>query len=903
LKVLPEIFTADAERVARFQREAQLLASLNHPNIAAIHGLEESNGLRALVLELVEGPTLADRIAEGPIPLDETLQISRQIAEALAAAHEQGIVHRDLKPANIKVCDDGSVKVLDFGLAKMLDTGVDGPGGTGGAGGAGGAGRNVAQGFSPAAMTNSPTITTPAMTQLGVILGTAAYMSPEQAKGKPADKRSDIWAFGCVLFEMLTGKRTFDGEDVSDTLAAVLRGTPDLFALPRATPANVRAILTGCLEKDRSARFADVAVIRFLLRQANAPDDDVAARRKGPTWTVAVTAATLLVGASAMLAWTLAKARVEPPRTTRLTVPWPASETADTITQFQISPDGSHIAYVVTRTGSTSAGQLMVRSLDRLDAEPVRGAGLARAPFWSPDNKWIGFFQGGGEGFGGGELRKVPIAGGPPVAICRFRTPVGWPVGASWGSNDTIVFSAAQEGGVGPALFRVGASGGEPVSLTKTDPTHREAGHLFPVVLPSGRAALYSIVLGAVSSSGGSRWDNAQTAVLDLDTGRHQVVLSRGSRAAYLPTGHVVYFAVGSLMAARFDLQRLVLAGEPLPVVENVRAALAGPEFSVAPDGTLAYVTGGDTFRAAVARSLTWVDRSGRLDPISAPPRAYTMPRLSPDDKQIALDIRDQENDIWIWDVARRTLRQLTLDPANDVQPLWTPDGQRLLFASNRGNGVQNIFWQSADGTGSPERLTTSTKPQFPQTIAPDAKQVVLLEQSAQTGNDLVLLALGDKPRTEPLVQTAFAESNPTLSPDGHWLAYMSTESGQSEIYVRPFPTVNAGRWRVSTNGGNRPLWARNGKELFYGGLDGAIMAVPVQTIRGFTWGNAVKLFDWPTLDRPGFGRTYDVAADGLRFLMIKEPDESKAISDASSSGIVVVSNWFEELKQRVPVK
>jgi serine/threonine-protein kinase len=887
LKILPAEFAVDPDRLARFKREAQVLASLNHPHIAAIYGFEDSGETHALVLELVEGPTLADRIAKGPIPLDEALPIAKQVAEALEAAHEQGIIHRDLKPSNVKVTSDGVVKVLDFGLAKLADP-------------AAASGQNLS-------VTASPTITTPAMmTGVGIILGTAAYMSPEQAKGRPADKRSDIWAFGCVLYEMLTGTRVFAGEDVSDTLAAVLRGAPDWSALPRGTPATVRTLLKGCLEKDRKARFADVAVIQFLLQNAHSVDEGEVTSRRRPTWWLAVAAAVLLAAVSAMIAWTVAGSRAEPPRLTRLIMPWPASETADTITQFQVSPDGRRIAYVASRAGVLSSGQLVMQSFDRLDSEIVREAPLARAPFWSPDGKWIAFFQSiGGVGQGssaGTELRKVPVAGGPSVVICRLRAPTGWPVAASWGSNDTIVFTAAQEGGVGPALFRVSANGGEAVALTKTDPGRGEAGHVFPMLLPGGHAALYSIAVTSTPTAQGARYENAQTAIIDLDTGQHHVILPRGARATYLPTGQVVYFAAGSLMAARFDLQQKALVGEPVPVIEHVRAALAGPEFSVATDGTLAYVAGGTTATGA-ARSLTWVDRKGKQDPIPAPPRAYTNPRLSPNGFQIATDTRDQNQDVWIWDVARRTLRQLTLDSANSVQPLWTPDGRRLLFASNRGNGAFNIFWQAADGTGSPERLTTSTNPQFPQAITPDGKHVVLLEQSPRTGNDLMLLTLDDKPKVEPLVQTSASEANSTLSPDGHWLAHMSAESGQSEIYVRPFPDVNAGRWRVSTNGGNRPLWARNGKELFYGALDGAMMAVPVETDRGFTWGNAVKLFDWPTLDRPGFGRTYDVSADGQRFLMIKEPEESKAVSDASASGIIIVSNWTEELKQRVPAK
>jgi len=497
LKILPEAFSVDDDRIARFRREAQVLASLNHPHIAAIYGFEDSGSIHALVLELVEGPTLADRIVKGPISLDEALAIATQIAEALDAAHEQGIVHRDLKPANIKVRDDGTVKVLDFGLAKALEP---------------------ASAISPM-LTNSPTITTPAqMTGVGMILGTAAYMSPEQAKGRPADKRSDVWAFGCVLFEMLTGKRAFEGEDVSDTLAAVLRGEPDWTALPPAVPAHIRTLLSGCLDKQRQSRFGDTAIVRFLLRDGVSKSAESPRRERRKVLLPAVASAVIAIALTAAATWTLFRPVPSKLQPVRFSIVPPATQPFNVqgfYRNLAISPDGSRIAYVAVVGGSW---QLMVRPIDQLEAVALRGPENVSFPFFSPDGHWIGFFTGGATG----ELKKVAVTGGAPITLCRFQ---GNARGATWGPDDTIVFATAD---LASGLMAVRAGGGEPKVLTRPDAARGEADHLFPEWLPDGRAVLFTLTAPA--------GQDAQVAVFDVATGRTKTLIHGGSDAQYVAT-------------------------------------------------------------------------------------------------------------------------------------------------------------------------------------------------------------------------------------------------------------------------------------------------------------------------------------------------------------------------------
>ena len=858
IKVLPASLASDPERLARLDREARTLAALNHPNIAAIYGLEKSAGQTALVMELIEGPTLADRIAEGPVPMDEALAIAKQIAEALEAAHDHGIVHRDLKPANIKVRDDGAVKVLDFGLAKLTPL--------------------------PAVASDatvSPTITSPALTTgIGVLLGTAAYMSPEQAKGRPADKRADIWAFGCVLYEMLTASRAFEGEDITETLAAVVRGTPDWNLLPQRVPRDIITLLERSLRKDLKTRLGDASVVRFLLERAEEPQTTRTAT--AGIRPALLAGATVLVAALAAGATWLAM-RPDPPRPVqpvRFAIVPPSNQTftlnsSDRV--LALSPDGSRLVYAI------GEGQLMVRATDRLDGETLRGIVSARAPFISPNGEWIGFFD-------GAQIKKVIMTGGPPISLCGYS---GTPRGGSWGSDGRIVFATTNPS---TGLVSVAQDGGEPVVLTKPDVTKGELDHLFPSVLPNGRGVLYT-----VSRTG----SEVQVAVLDLSSRQQKILIRGGSHAEYVETGYLVYASGGRLHAVRFDPIRLGVLGDPRPLPEPITVLPTGAaEFSVSRTGTLAYVPAGE-YGSAVNRTLVWVDRQGREEPLSAPGRAYSVPRLSPDGTQIAVISAEQELDIWIWDIARGIPRRFTVDPTSDAMPNWTPDGQSIIFSSAR-SGATNVYRLRAAGTAQPERLTTSTNTQFPMTISPDGRFAVLLEQSPLSNNDLTLLHLAETSsadsrgnKTEPLLATMFNETNPSISPDGRWLAYQSNEAGPMQVYVRPFPNVNDGVGAVSTSGGGVPVWGRDGKELFYGGVDGSIMAVPVQLSPSYSQGNPTKLFQWPGLTLPSPARNYDVSRDGKRFLMVKEPGSDPTGRRASASSIVMVVNWAEGLKQQ----
>ncbi len=878
IKVLPASVAGDADRLARFQREAEVLAALNHPNIAAIYGLEKAPDFTALVMELVEGDDLSQRIARGAIPIDEALPIARQIADALEAAHEQGIVHRDLKPANIKVRADGTVKVLDFGLAKAMDP----------------------AGASSANAMNSPTLSMHA-TQAGIILGTAAYMAPEQARGKTVDKRADIWAFGVVLYEMLTGLRAFPGEDITDTIVSVVSKEPDWSALPAATTVGLRRLLGRCLKKEPKVRLQAIGEARVQIDEliSGAPDEMPTAVVAQPASaprrrSVVVASMMLFVGAAvaAIATWALtrtAPAKLQPVRFALVPPVAQQLRVHGSDRDLVLSADGTHLVYA-----AGIEGQLMVRAIDQLDAVPLRGITGVRHPFLSPDGRWVGFFTGAG-----GEIRKVSIAGGPALALCSIG---GAPRGASWGPDDTIVFATSD---ASTGLLRVSAAGGEPKVLTTPDTAHGEVDHLFPSVLPNGRAVLFTI-----TASGPI--ETAQVAVLDLTTGHYKTLIHGGSQAEYVEPGYLVYAVAGTLRAVRFDPVTLEVVNDPVPVVQSVTTLNTGAaEFSVSRTGALVYLPGGAT---TATRSLVWVTRQGHENPIAAaPPRTYSQLRLSPDGTRVAVYINDQQDDIWIYDLARQTLARLTDAPGPDQYPVWTPDSRRIIFGSGRA-GATNLFWQAADNTGTVTRLTTSPNAQFPTSISLDGTRLIVRESVPKTGVDLQVLAMdpsaplgpdpatppGASPRqTEPLVHTTFVEDNGELSPDGHWLAYQSNESGRYEISVRPFPNVDSGHWTISTTGGTKPLWARSGKELYYLTLDGALMALPIQSTLAFSPGTPTKLFDTRYYAAAN-ARTYDVSRDGQTFLMIKAAGDDPT---STPTGIVVVLNWVEELKARVPTK
>ena len=860
LKVLPQAFTDDPDRLARFEREAKVLASLNHPNIGHIYGLEEAEGQKALVLELVEGPTLAERIKQGPIPVDEALPIAKQIAEALEAAHEQGIIHRDLKPANVKVKDDGTVKVLDFGLAKAFQPDA-----------------------SSVSASMSPTISlTAAATQMGMVIGTAAYMAPEQAKGRPVDRRADIWAFGVLLYEMLSGQRPFTGEDVSDTLGAVLRLDADVSALPENVPATLRAVIIRCLQKDPKQRLRDIGDVRLAMDGAFETTSQVtlahatASHQTGRRTSLSIAVGALVLGSLVTGGSTWYLTRPAAPPVVRFSV----TRFADSglrigpgLPDVAVSPSGQHLAYV---TGSGNQRQLHVRALDQPTSNVVAEGNLSH-PFFSADSESVGFLE-------VGELRRVSVLGGPPSTICSL--PAGLLGGASWALDGSIVFGVTDSDS---GLWRVAAVGGEPQQLTTLDSEAGEIDHLWPEILPGGETAFFTIVRNPIQDS--------EIAVLSLASGERKVV-ARGTFPRYSPTGHLVYGLDGDLWAVGFDVDRSEVIGDPVPVQEGVvtKNAFGAVDFGISENGSLLYVPS-EGMGLGSARTLVWVDREGREEPVEVPPRPYTYARLSPDGTMVALDTRGDENDIWTWNLVGGTLQRLTIDPGPNLGPVWTPDGSRIAFTAQT-DGVEGIYWQAADGAGTPERLTEGQH--FPTSFSPDGDQLLFIQPLTPPG-DVGVATVGDPEAVELLLEGEYNESNAEFSPDGRWLAYQSTESGTSEIYVRPFPDVNASRRQVSTDGGTRPLWSRDGRELFYYLEPGTILAVPVEPGADFAPGRPEVVVQGDYAFPFNAGRHYDVSPDGSRFLLLSDVGAREG-EEPVAARIDVVLNWDQELLERVPL-
>ena len=861
IKILPDAFAADPERLARFEREAKTLASLNHPHIAAIYGFEKSAGMHALVMELVEGDDLSQRIALGAIPIDEALLIAKQIAEALEAAHEQGIIHRDLKPANIKVRTDGTVKVLDFGLAKALE----------------------ATGAMSASVSMSPTITTPAMTHTGMILGSAAYMSPEQARGKTLDRRVDIWAFGCVLYEMLTGQRAFGGEDVTVTLARVVEREPDFGALPSSVPARVRQSLRVCLQKNLKQRAHDMADVRLALEGAfetivipgamgTAPPSPLGWRR------ALVPVATLVIGGVVVGAAVWFATRPTPPRVVRTEIAT-AGAAALSIQggdrEIAITPDGSRIVY-------RGENKLLVRALDQLTPTALTGLGIPRGPFVSPDGQWVGFF----DRF---SLKKVAITGGPASTLAAADGSSGEARGATWGEDGTIIFATNSSA---TGLQRVSAAGGEVTVLTKPNRVGGESDHVWPEFLPGGQAVLLTI------TPVGGDLDNAQIAVLDLRSNTLTVLVHGGSHAHYVASGHLVYGAGGKLRAVAFDLARLAVVGTPVPVVEQVATTGAGGVNAVvAANATLVYVPGDIT---AVQRSLVWVDRQGREEPIRLPPADYGWAHLSPDGSRVAVSFTGPEGqDVWISDLGRGSLSRVTTDIETDNDPVWTPDGLRVVFPSRRKNGRFGFYSSAADGTGPVDLLLMSETTGFfrPYGWSPDGKTLVFDYGGTDGSGNIGMLSMEAGRPWKPLLQTEADEVSPALSPDGVWMAYTSNRTGQPEVYVERFPSLTD-RQPISTDGGAEPLWSRDGRELFYR-RGNAMMVVPLDGSSTLSVGNPRVLFEG-SYYATGGSRRFDIAPDGKRFLMLKQGAGHNA---SSPQNLAVVLNWFEELKRLVPTK
>jgi serine/threonine-protein kinase len=876
IKVLPSIFTSDPQRIERFEREARLLASLNHPNIATIHGIERTRGIHALVLELVDGETLADRLCStsarskrgGGLPLADAVSIARQIVDALEAAHEKGIVHRDLKPANVMIRRDGVVKLLDFGLAK---------------------GRMVDQDGAPPAV--SPP--TRGSTDAGAIAGTASYMSPEQARGESADRRADMWAFGCVLYEMLAGRKAFGGRTTSDVLAAVLEREPDFDALPAETPDRFRRLLRRALTKDLRNRLRDVAEARLELVEG---DGDVPAWGAGfgtrqstaarhasqadmRTWRGIRIRLPLGIGVSALAIGLTLYATVDRPAAPKIVsrlelVPGEseplligATSGMVGVGNIAISSDGAP-----TRFAYLTNGGVAVRSIDQLEARVIEaGRGLTADLFFSRDGRWIGYIDDG--------LRKVSVDGGPSILLAR----VGAGATATWGEKTIIVADVN-------GLFKVSPNGGAPERIHGAN-FSRDEQPAFPEILPDDSAVLFTVIAArTISPITAATGPVSRIEAIDLRTGARRSVVRGGGRPRYLSSGHLVYGSGETIHAVPFDAARLEARGAPARVADG-----GASSFAVSREGTLVYRSDDGAKR----RTLVWVDRNGREGDLGAPPGDYILPRVSPDGFRVALDVGGPDRNIWIWDVRRRVLECLTLNPAEDGWPRWSLDGRWLFFASTRDGLVPNIYRQAADRSGSAGRVIVSERLQHPTGFAPDGRLLIGERPSDNGLGDIVAYSF-DTRRVEPVI-TEGDEGAGAVSPDGRWISYESRESGQWEVYVRPYPKADGGRWKVSRNGGRQAVWSRDARELFYRDYGGALIAVPVSPGPQFLPGEQVTILPAQTI-YAGSGaaitsRTYDASPDGSRFLMIRIGNDNR------QSSLIVVQNWFTELQQRVPTR
>jgi Tol biopolymer transport system component len=873
LKVLPDRLSADLDRLARFEREAQVLASLNHRNIANIYGIEESDGVRALVLELVEGETLDEHIARGPIPIDEALPIAIQIADALEAAHEQGIVHRDLKPANIKITPTGVVKVLDFGLAKLVETDSAAQAGVSvvGRGGRtltpaeadlysrGGAEALKSPGGRRQADSQSPTVASPAvLTNAGMLLGTAAYMSPEQARGKAADRRSDVWSFGCVLFEMLTGVRAFEGEDVSDTLAAILRGEPPWDRLPSDTPLSVRRLLRRALVKDRRNRLADMGSARLELLEASTPEARVAptvapARR---TWLPWVLTAVSVVALAALAAATYLRSAPSAGAVYRAMIVPPAELAGVPALHLALSPDGNRIAFLAPG-GADGRTMLWVRPLDGLTAQSLVGTDGASAPFWSPDSSKLAFFA-------NGKLKTIAVSGGETQTLADAA---GVPPGA-WTQDNDILFA---NGSASP-LFRIPATGGTPTAVTALDKQTDETAHVFPWMLPDGRHFIFSATSGQ-SSRG--------TWIGSLDSLERTPLLDDATNAMYAG-GYIFYLRDTTLLARPFDLDRLAFSGDPVPVADQVQVnQIAGRsgDFSLSATGLLAYQAGAGTADSRLA----WFDRSGmRLENVTDVGE-YADVALSPDGQYAAATVQGDSGstpDVWLFETRRGMRTRLTFGPSNS-RPVWSADGKRVAFSA-RPNDSWDIHSKAVDGSGVEETLLATPADEHPVSYSPDGRYLLYAVQGSPTRNSLWVLPLTGDRTPFPFVSALVNNGSAEFSPDGTRVAYVSNETGRNEVFVGAFPPPG-GKWQVSAMGGATPRWRADGREIFY--LAGrTLMAATVSaSASGFESGTPRALFDAPTT---GIRASYGVSPDGQRFLI------NVAEQRFNVTPITLVVNW-----------
>jgi eukaryotic-like serine/threonine-protein kinase len=889
IKVLPAPLAHDGARIARFRREAQILATLNHPHIAAIYALEESEDVVALVLELIEGATLADRLRQGPLPLHEALAIARQTAGALEAAHAKGIIHRDLKPANIKAPAGGNVKVLDFGLAKAVHDDT---------------------------MGDVSHLATIHATQEGMILGTATYMSPEQARGLAVDTRTDVWAFGCVLYEMLAGRKTFHGDTVTDCLAAIVGREPDWTLLPLSVPENVVELIKRCLQKDVQSRLADIGEAHRELedvlatvtgRIIRAPIQGPVRRIPALAYAAAATAGILLAGAFGVGA--IRQLMLKPERVD-IGLPYDEFIPSTHSSELALSNDGTLIAYASSKRMAAMPGmksrsdgaaepgqtdnlsgampsmamieQIYVRAIAQDKARPLGGA-LGSAPFFSPDGKWLGFWHAPT-----GTLRKVALSGGAPTKIADALSGIA---GATWGPDDTIVFAWFD-------LFRVPAAGGSPTLLLKVDEQRGERFFRHPSFLPSGKAVLFTVGMADTYS-----YDDAEIGVLSLDTGKKKILVQGGTSPRYSPSGHLIYARAGTLLAVRFDPEKLEVSGQPFPVANGLfmSANTGMAAFSISSAGHLVYAAGPVEHGT---RLPVWVDKDGHKMPLPVKPQAYLHPRLSPDGRQLAIEVEGASHDIFTYDFARGgEPTKMSFDGASHW-PLWTPDGRRLTFRSWK-TGTMTMWWMPADRSTTPELLTNVGSMQSPESWSPDGKTLVFTQMDdPQSGSDIYVLPLDGDKKPRVLLRTKFSEGSPKVSPNGAWLAYSTNESGQPEVWAMAYPGPGE-RIPISTNGGTDPLWRRDGRQLFYR-LGDQMMVVDISYRPSLSASKPRVLWKGRYLAGAGSScgmagptsANYDVTPDGERFLMIE--DASPA---AECERLRVVSNWSVELRNPGAIK
>ena len=871
IKVLPQHLADTPDAKQRFEREARAVSALNHPNICALYDVGSQDGTEFLVMEYIEGETLAARLEKGALPLDQALKVGIEVADGLDKAHRAGIIHRDLKPGNIMLTKSGA-KLLDFGLAKET--------------------LPLASGGS---LTILATRTTP-VTQAGMIVGTFQYMSPEQVEAKELDARSDIFSFGSVLYETLTGRAAFHGRSQLSVASAILEKDPDpISALVPLTPPALDRTVRKCLEKDPDNRWQTARDLLLELKwiagagsQAGVPAPIASHRKNRERIAWAIAGVVSLVAIALTIG--LVQRAPKPTQPIRLNAELGTDATITRATSFRygaaaiISPDGKRLALV--GQASDKKTYLYIRSLDQLQATLLSGTDDARDPFFSPDSQWIAFFA-------EGKLKKISVQGGAAITLCDVPSDRG----GTWSQDGTIVIS----GNTRVGLSKVSSAGGTPEPLTALDPQKAGDTHRWPQFLPGGKDVIFTSAVAA------DNFDDADIAAYSAGTGKWKTILHGGSYARYLSSGHLVYVHKGTLFAVPFDAKRLEITGQPIPVVEGLttNTDTGAAQFSVSDSGTLLYVAG-DALRADVA--IYWMDAAGKFTPIRETPGIYGDLAVSPDGKRLAMDINDgKRTDIWVLDLERDTLTRITFASNTNMYPLWTPDGQRIVYASSEKGIPPNLWWIRADGGGDAQRLTESKNAQIPNSWSPDGKILAFFESSPTTFYDAMIMPIegseksGWKPgQPKPFVNTAFNEILPAFSPDGKWIAYQSNESGNYEIYVRPFPGPG-GRWQVSAGGGGYPTWSRNGKELFYRAPDLKIM-VANYTESGDSF-RADKPRVWSTglFANHGAATDFSLHPDGKRFAVFKVPGSDTA--PPAVTNVTFIFNFFDELRAKVPTE